>query len=644
MKMRAALPLVLLPSFLTACDGSAPGLAGLEVGATALVFEDVEPGSEVEKSAALRNVGERRIVIDRAAVAPAGLEAFFPVLRGPEGREQQPLILGPGEEGSVAVTFRPRVLGPLEATLRLNVSDASDVEIALSGSTRLNPCGLRVEPDSVIFDNVLVGSTKTLALSVTNECEGRAEVLIGTDANVRLCEETEGANLANFCLTSRRAVVVGEDRRFELEGGATADFQVRFSPVVGGTRSRGQLTFQTCGSPICRIPVDLQGFGVESGLRCRPPTLDFGRVIPGGSSSESVVCENIANEQATIVSWDLSQDSHPAFEAERSRPQVLEAGDSASIEVTFSPLALSEVEGTLQIVTDHPNPALRNLSVALTGTGGGANLQVLPTSGLNFGEVALIAPGRRSFAITNTGFAPVTLLEIQVDTLGTQAFSSPNANPNVLSPGESLLVTIEFGPRAVGAVQSFIRVVSDSARQGVVEIPVRGVGVSLPPCQFNLSPDLIDFGDVVRSRSSRQGLRVLNEGNTDCLITGIRLMAGSDPAFRLAAPESPSQRLSPGEAKVIFLDFAPHAAGRVSGRIEVSISTPSSPHNVVELAGTGVDDGPLIAPSVLDFGARETSCGARRELRIHNTGAVPLVLDRIGLAAGSDAAGFSLSN
>ncbi|MEO1228377.1 MAG: choice-of-anchor D domain-containing protein [Myxococcota bacterium] len=605
-------------------------------------FGNVQVGTTGTETLFIRNTGGSVLTFDLNKGNPF-VEVYEFTVDGQSN--PQSISVQPDGVAAVNVTFTPDDLGRIPSVIRVatNVRDGEgneinpEIQITGNGVTTT----LEVSPDRVDFRNVVVGTTKTLPIQLTNNSEVDAEITYSNGTNIRRCDQNQN-DPSTFCVRSRD-FVLDDQGRFQLGANKTASLEVQFTPNVAGTRSDGNFTLKACAADVCDVRVSLTGFGVEAGLRCRPPTLDFGQINPGSSQNQSVTCENIANEQVTLVSWAITQDSDPAFEVESARPQVLNEGDTVAIEATYAPTSLGDALGTLRLETDNQNPALRNIDVTLQGTGGGPDIEVLPPS-LNFGRVSLIAPSRRNIVITNTGFAPLTVSSIEVDTMGTMSFTSPDANATVLPPGESQTVTIEFTPRVVGEIQSTVRITSNDTDESILEIAVRGEGVNLPPCNFTVVPSQLNFGAVQRTRSLRRAFEIRNNGSDICLITAVRLVGGSDPAYSLPGGDIISQEIPAGAAETVTVEFAPQVAGTITGQVEFSISSPTSPFNTVDLTGVGADSTLLIVPAELNFGTIGVGCASRdRAVTVYNTGAVDVQIDSINLAQPTNPA-FSVSN
>lgn len=486
------------------------------------------------------------------------------------------------------------------------------------------PVSVGVSPARGDFGNVVAGTEDVVELVVENPADRSVEVDLEVSAIVRPC--AEGAR--PFCVRWADGSAVD---RTPLAAGARRALEVRVAPLGAGERLNARFELATCPEAACRTGVELTGVSVASALVCRPTRLEFGSVLPGRDRTLEVRCENRANAPITLTPWRLAPGADPAFSIEAGPTVTLGEGEAAAGAVRFAPTELADASGRLEIRGQMPGVPTAEVDVPLAGTGGGPQLAIAPAD-LDFGLVALIAPARRRFVLTNVGFAPVSITEVQIDVDGTGAFSSPDAGANVLQPGESQLVTVEFAPRVEGEVVSRIRVLSNDAAAPERTIEVRGAGLNLPPCSFALRPVPLDFGTVQRTRSLRRGLVLENIGDDACLVTGMRLLGGSDLAFSLVDGDVRSLIVAEGAAVVFPIDFAPTGAGPRTGGVEVSLSSHRSPVVTVELRGEGADETLLLAPSVLDFGPVEVGCRAGpRAITVQNPSSAPVTLSGAAL-------------
>jgi hypothetical protein len=600
-------------------------------------FGDVQIGTSVTKTVLIKNDGEANLSVD-AIVEGTPFDDVFTYVVNEDN--VLPVTVPPNGAAFLNLKFSPIEERAYAARLNVRSSDdkATATEVSIAG--RGVSTTLAVTPDVLSFGNVVINTSKTLPIMLSNNSAVDARVEYVAGQNVRRCTSGAG-DPSTFCILLRDREI-GPDGTFSLGAGESTTMEVQFTPTIAGTRERGNFVLKGCPAPACEVTVQLDGLGIESGFQCMPASVDFGQVNPGSCLTRNVACTNIANEQITVVDWIIGAQSSPDFTAEAATVQVLDEGDSIDVDLTYCPDVLAEDTGELQIETDNPDVRLRTVVVPLEGTGGGPDIDVLPTT-VNFGLVSLIAPSRRTVTIQNVGYSPLEVTDFVVDAAATGAFTAPGAAGDRLEPGEFLDITIEFQPVAEGPVTSTLLIHSNDQDEPEVTVTLLGEGVNLPPCSFQVNPVTLSFGVVERSRVAGRAFEIQNTGADDCLVTSARMQPGSDQEFSLPDGDVTSVIIPSGASFTIRVEYAPTALGDDSGAVEFSISSPTSPFNLVAVNGTGADATLLIVPRDLDFGVIGVGCNARaRTVTIYNTGSTGARIDDISIPGTSSA--FNLTN
>lgn len=602
----------------------------LELDPTSLDFGNVQVGTTVTKTFFIKNTGDGNLTLPANPLSqqePSDAAFTFQV----EGDRR---VIVPNGNLTVSVTFKPDELRASTSVLEVRSSDTgvAPVTITLTGTGVTTT--LAVDPEVLTFGNVVINTTKTLIVSLTNNSDVDANVELVTGQNVKLCS-SGGVDPSTYCV-NLQGTILGPDGRFALRAGQAAQMEVRFTPVIAGTTERGDLSLRACDSSACEREIRVSGVGIEQGFRCDPTSLDFGQVNPGSCLTRTVACENIANETVTVIGTaPANTGGNPTsadFQIESVPAAPLATGESLEVDVTYCPTSLGEDTGTLAIETDNRDARLRFVYVPLEGTGGGPDIEVFPAQ-LNFGLVSLIAPARRTVLITNAGQDALNISDIQLSNT-TAGFSAPGAGGGVVQPGGSMEVTVEFLPTAEAPTEAELVILSDDQDEGEVRVRLLGEGINLPPCSFEVAPAQLSFGVVERGRVVSRAFEIRNVGSNVCLVTAVRLQPGSDPAFTLPDGDVTSLMVPAGAATTVRLDFQPTNTNTSNGGVEFSISSPTSPFNTVTLSGTGADATLLIVPNELDFGTIGVPCSARaRTVTIYNTGSSAATIDSIALAS-----------
>lgn len=542
--------------------------------------------------------------------------------------------IAPGATLAVELVFRPLQVGPSKSVLRIesNALDAPFAEVEVLGQGIRST--LSVRPAALDFGQVPLGATRIRSVTLHNPSQVETEAVDVRGLGIPLCEDAPLRG-APFCLVLGKREL---DGLLRLSARESTSFEVKFSPATPEP-ARGEMVMRSCPRG-CETRVQLVGLGVASALRCLPEALHFEDLRPGLLRTATVTCQNVTETPITVLGHRLAEASDPEFRIGPDATRRLDAREGLDIEVTFAPTRLGSSTGEVIVELDSDSPARRRLAIPLAGTGAGPEIHVLPER-LSFGRVSRFAPTRKSFVVFNAGHRPLTVEEIEIDGGETSSFRFSGPEPAILPPGESQTFTVELQPAVVGPIEARARIHSNDPGQPVVDLPMEGRGEDLGPCEFRV-PRRLSFGAAQVGRTLRRAIEVANTGQELCLLTGARLVAGSADAFRLPLGEIGSLEIPARESRTLPVELTPTLLGPVSARLELSLSSPTNPFPVIDLAGAGSRGEIVVAPSEIDFGRVGVECRSRAEpVRIYNTGASALRILSIALDGPSGQA-FSL--
>ncbi len=259
-----------------------------------------------------------------------------------------------GQSISVPITFMPRAgAGTGEAELLAKVlngrSTSTEVVKVLGTGKVFQPCQYKLEPATVDFGSVTVGSEVTLGVALRNV--GSTECYM---AGMRLADGSDPSFVAD-----KRGNTV-------LQPGARALLLVRFKPGAEGDFSgmaEGWVNHPTSG----HVLVPLRGRGVNGCFSVQPTNLDFGitRLTCGPRERELVLYNRCAGS-TTVQSLALEGDASD-FKLSHglSFPAVLAANSQHRIQVKYEPLSDGEDAAALRFDLGMGSP----YTVGLVGRG-----------------------------------------------------------------------------------------------------------------------------------------------------------------------------------------------------------------------------------------------------------------------------------
>ena len=620
---------------LTGCDDEAGGTGRTEgelsVSTLLVDFGEIQVGTaSAQRQIILENIGGAALELD--GVVPG--QPFLPdVFSFDPGLD----VVQPGSATTVSVGFTPTELGAVNSILvvraREGRGEIREVAIELRGTGVTSQ--VTATPERLDFGNVVVNTAATRTIEVSNTSQFNAPVEFLPNSNIEICG---AANISAFCIVEPTSDFP-QTETFALGAGETRQLDIRFRPTVANAQERASFTLRYCAQGgACEIDISATGFSVEKAFSCEPQTLDFGAVNPESSADALVTCSATANQQVTITRAFIGGNSSPDFAQEPAvqagtlnPPTDGNPGGSLAIPVRYSPETLGDDSGILIVETDNADPIRGRIEVPLQGSGGGPDISVTPSQ-VNFGLTSLLAPSQRTVIVSNTGFEDLRI-EVEVDSEATGVFSSNDDSGDIIAPGQSKSIEIDFEPTAEQVFTSLMVITSNDQDNETVEVRLRGEGINLPPCNFEVSKNVVNFGVVQINRTGVRPFEIRNLSQTSrCLITSLSLGAGSDMQFELADGELTEIFIEPGAALGVPAVFAPTTPGSYSGQIEFSISNPDTPFNTVDLVGTAAESTLLIVPNDLFFGTIEIGCSARsKKVTVYNTGATQAEISEIAL-------------
>jgi hypothetical protein len=328
-------------------------------------------------------------------------------------------------------------------------------------------------------------------------------------------------------------------------------------------------------------------------IEVAPPTLDFGEVASAGQVTKHVLVANRGGALCQISGLGLSADSDPWFSISPDAPAsfVLKPGESKTIEATFSPARASvplKRAGALVFASDDPTlPFAKVPLAALIRTQ--CTLSVSPPK-LDFGHVPLDGTAYGLVTVTSTGIDPCDVAGVTLAQGSDPQFSlAPEAvNTFTLAPGAGQSIPLLFHADDLAKPHHRIGQLafeSTDSRQPSVAVPL-SADIDIG-CELTLSPDNLNFGNVILNTSASASVVLGNDGSDSCNVSGIDLGPDTDRGFTLAAGQVRAFALAPGSTAPISVSFSasesapPHLK---TGTLVLATGNPHMPEASVPLS------------------------------------------------------------
>jgi hypothetical protein len=244
-------------------------------------------------------------------------------------------------------------------------------------------------------------------------------------------------------------------------------------------------------------------------------------------------------------------------------------------------------------------------------------------------------PPTKQFTIKNVGDDCLTVNSISNNPpFGVTSTSQPL--PAVLGHNQTLVVTVEFNPTAVGSWPSAALAVATTPANGDKQLVCKGTAVA---ATFGISFNATTFNwgsQPVGVAAAPKTLTITNNGSKplNVSVAPIAVSGFSCAGF--------NGTLNCGQSQTLAIGFTPPAEGLQSAALSVVNPAPGSPHTIT-LLGTGcVANSEIVAPATAphDFGQVQRGFRTVWIFEIQNAGDGTLTFN--GTIGGPDAALFGL--
>jgi Abnormal spindle-like microcephaly-assoc'd, ASPM-SPD-2-Hydin len=303
-------------------------------------------------------------------------------------------------------------------------------------------------------------------------------------------------------------------------------------------------------------------------LVCSPSNARFRDVLVGQTASQEIVLTN-TGETSTSVSAISVSSSEFSVSGGANLPMMLNAGQSITLNVTFSPNTAGQATGIITITTSAGNPAV------LIGTEGwGTENDVLTAnpSSLSFGQMYVGSSATHSIVLTNPHPQSKTITALQ--TTGTGFSVSGPTMPVTLSTGQSVTINVSFEPQGPGPAVGNIYVEGAS-----LNLFLTGTGMAKG--QLSVAPSTLSFGNVSVGTSTTQPSTMTATGGS----VTVSSASSSNSQFSISGISLPVT-ISAGQTVSFDVVFAPTTSGADSATLTFASNATSQSGE--SLSGTGV--------------------------------------------------------
>jgi hypothetical protein len=547
---------------------------------SAVDFGDVQIGIVESRDITVRNTGSIELSITGARGGEDFSSAAHEFSVTPTS-----FSLAPGTDRALTVSFQ--AFEPMAEAARSSFvieTDAGEtVRATVDVSGRGIVSGLVVDPNPIDFGTVLIGSSASVPVTITNTLDAEVEVT-GTEV---VADDGNGA----FSIDGTFGA---------LAPGASLSLEATYAPdpIPTSIEDRAHFDVSNCSSALCAVRVDMRARPSQAALECTP-AIEFGAVPPDATAVRTIACTNVASDPVEVLDWALDPNSASSLGVEPFAPVTVPAGGEITIDVSFAPTAAelgASVAGTLVIrgrnavTTDGITP----VHIALSGSVGGPAIRVLPQA-LDFGDVQIGTIDRAHLLVVNDGVDPLLVSMVASSAIEFDL----DLSTFELAAGGSTSIDVSFAPFALGLVEGALTILSNDGAAPMLEVPTRGNGVDLGPCAHSIVPADLNWGVVTLGSPVVREVEIRNAGAGTCLVKDLEVN-GIGFALVGAANEI---MIGPGDAATVGVSFDPPRAGDHSGDLSFYVSDPAASLPSVPLFGVGLGITAIECPAEIETDA-----------------------------------------
>jgi hypothetical protein len=412
---------------------------------------------------------------------------------------------------------------------------------------------LTCSPSILVFGTVPVGQTETQLVTLTNT--GATSVTLTAMNFVR--EGQFGFPEMSLPLT--------------LSAGQSIDLSVTFTPTAAGYAG-GNTTFKSTASN-STLQLQFEGTGVGSDVVVpNPSSLSFGSLAVGSSSTKTITLTNTRSWKVPISSFQTIGSEFSV--SGPSTPLSLRAGQSVTLQVTFTPQSAGATGGAVLISGN------QTLNVPFTGTGTAATassqLTVSPAV-VNFGSVPVGNTQTQTITMSASGAA----VTVSADSSSNSQFALQGASfPLTVAAGQSLSFSVVFKPTSSGAESGSLSFASNASSSSAAE-SLTGTGTATATSQLTVSPAAVSFGSVPVGTTQTESITMSASGAAVTVSSD----SSSNSQFVLEGAAFP-MTIAAGKSVTFNVAFTPTSSGAESGTLAFA-SNANSSSGGASLSGTG---------------------------------------------------------
>lgn len=311
-------------------------------------------------------------------------------------------------------------------------------------------------------------------------------------------------------------------------------------------------------------------------------TFDFGSTQAGTEALRDFRIINMGN-QALTVSLSVTGSAY-SVSTSPAPPTSIPKGSEATFRLRLFSTTFGTFTGQLRINNNDPND--NPYTVNLTGSvlapqisitdNGNLGAAVVKGSAINIGSTPPNSAIFRTFTITNTGNAPLSITNPTTFLSGT-GFTISSSAPSSLGPGNSGFFTVRFQAAAVGSYPGTVSLSSNDSDDNPFAFGLQAAVAPAPAPHIRIVDEstgqtivpgstTISFGNPVPNTAVTHAFRIYNDGSGSLTLSNPgSFVTGS--GFALVS--SPSSSVPAGGSTPFSIRFQGSATGPYSGSADL---------------------------------------------------------------------------
>jgi hypothetical protein len=285
----------------------------------------------------------------------------------------------------------------------------------------------------------------------------------------------------------------------------------------------------------------------------------FGNLPVGTSADETVTVTN--GGAADLTLGQITQPAAPfSIPNDTCSNQTLTAAADCTLTVRFNPAAAGLFADSFDIPSNDPNTATAIVNVSGTGVVPEITVtdSVDPIDDLliPFGNVIASMTATETVTATNNGVVDLTLGQATIaDPAGPFSILNDNcaAPQNVVAPGNSCTIDVQFSPASVGTFTGSLDIPSNDPNMATATVMLDGSGTGSAPdisVTDPLPPEddlMMPFGNVTEATAWDRALTITNEGNGNLVMGQIAQADPLENTFSILSDNCSAQIIAPAD-------------------------------------------------------------------------------------------------